>query len=105
MSNQKGATDQVVDYTFQLFRQMQADIYALKKTRETVSQAKLSMQTYGLAQAEYAYLPTGSKGAMIFVTNGRKPSETAGNGTGVHAFYNDASSTWLSLYDNLAVTI
>lgn len=105
MNNQQRNNEQVVMYTLDLFRQMQSDVEGLKKSREVVPQAKLSAQTYGLAQADYAHLPAGSKGAMVFVTDGRKPSELTSQGTGVHAYYNDVTATWLSFYDDLAVTI
>ena len=55
--------------------------------------------------AAYPYSPvytvaglpsTGSSGQFAFASNGRKPGEGAGSGTGVPVFFNSATGTWFS---------
>lgn len=49
--------------------------------------------------------PTGlSQPENGFILSGRKPGEGAGNGTGVPAFYNPATNSWLNFHDCNAVT-
>lgn len=43
--------------------------------------------------------------AMRFISNGRKGGEGAGLGTGVPAYYNPATDTWLTFSGNAAVTV
>ena len=44
-----------------------------------------------------AALPTtGATGQFAFASNGRKPGEGAGSGTGVPVFWNPGTSTWFS---------
>jgi len=52
----------------------------------------------------YASLPSpATEGLLAFVSNGRKPSEGAGTGTGVLA-YSDGSA-WINSHDSVAVSI
>ena len=43
-----------------------------------------------------------ANGAVAFCTNGRKGGEGAGAGTGVPAYFDAVSATWLNFFDNLA---
>lgn len=54
---------------------------------------------------DFGNLPTGFNGRVAFVSNGRKPAEGAGLGTGVPAFYDAAAAGWLNYHDCLAVAI
>lgn len=44
-------------------------------------------------------------GDVLFITNGRKSGETAGNGTGIPAYYNAVTDSWLRFSDDGAVTV
>lgn len=59
----------------------------------------------GMPVYAFANLPTGFNGRMAFVSDGRKPAEGAGLGTGVPAFYDAAAAGWLNFHDCLAVAI
>lgn len=51
----------------------------------------------------FADLPaTPANGTVAFVVDGRKLGEGIGAGTGVPAYYDAASTTWLNFFDNLA---
>jgi hypothetical protein len=53
----------------------------------------------------FAALPaTAGTGTMAYCTNGRKPGEGAGAGTGVPVWYN-VSGVWFSVCSGLAVTV
>lgn len=41
---------------------------------------------------------------MYFITNARKSGETAGNGTGLPAFYDEDSASWVDFAGN-AITV
>lgn len=41
--------------------------------------------------------------AVAFITDGRKQGESANNGTGILAYYNPATDTWLNFRDDTAV--
>ena len=41
--------------------------------------------------------------AVAFITDGRKQGEGAGNGTGIMAYYDVASDSWLKFSDDTAV--
>lgn len=52
-----------------------------------------------------ATLPTtAANGQFAFASNARKPGEGAGVGTGLPAFFDSATSTWLS-YAGTALTV
>lgn len=100
-----------------------ADIDSNSRLKELVVAGTVSVQmdedSYDAAQATqgsmffgnmplYAFidLPAApANGAVAFVSNGRKAAEGAGLGTGVPAYYDAASTTWLNFYDNLAVLV
>lgn len=44
-------------------------------------------------------------GDMLFITNGRKSGEGVGVGTGIPAYYNADTDTWLRFSDDGAVTV
>lgn len=53
-----------------------------------------------------AALPaTAANGQFAFASNGRKPSEGAGSGTGVPVFFNSATGTWFSYCSGAVVTV
>ena len=59
------------------------------------------------APANYtvAALPTtAATGAYAYATNGRKPGEGAGAGTGIPVFFNSGTNTWFSYSSALVVT-
>lgn len=62
----------------------------------------------GIAQAAPSYtvaaLPaTGATGASAWASDGRKPAEGAGTGTGVPVFWNPATSQWFSYLSGAVV--
>lgn len=42
---------------------------------------------------------------FLFVTDGRKPGETGGNGTGVFAYWDDVAGVWKNMHDYAQVQI
>ena len=51
-----------------------------------------------------AELPVSAKaGAIYYASNGRKPGESAGHGTGVLVYF-DSTETWISVHSGVAVT-
>lgn len=52
-----------------------------------------------------AALPvTGANGQWAFASNGRKPGEGGGAGTGVPVFFNAATGTWFSYCSGAVIT-
>jgi hypothetical protein len=52
-----------------------------------------------------ATLPaSGASGQFAFATNGRKPGEGVGSGTGVPVFFNSHTGTWFSYCSGAVVT-
>jgi len=47
--------------------------------------------------------PTAAAGANAWASNGRKPGEGVGGGTGCPCFYNPATSSWFSYLSGTAV--
>jgi hypothetical protein len=51
-----------------------------------------------------AGLPASAKyGTILYASNGRKPGESAGAGSGVLVYYDNASA-WISIHSGVAVT-
>jgi Protein of unknown function (DUF2793) len=67
----------------------------------SVSSAATFAGTVRLAPYTVATLPSGVVGALVYVSNGRKPLEGAGAGTGVVACYSNGN--WRRLSDDSAV--
>jgi len=71
----------------------------LRNSPTGVSNSTYSFKTYTVSQ-----LPINLSGFMVaYASNGRKASETAGNGTGVPVYYNVATNSWLTFHDNSTV--
>lgn len=49
--------------------------------------------------------PACHSGAQAFCSDGRKTGETAGNGTGVPVWYDEASATWIDARTGVEVLI
>jgi len=86
-------------------------IQGQNNTNQILSQILVALKSgLGVAQAfpsyAFASLPvTGATGANVWVSNGRKPGEGAGTGTGVPAFWNPATSQWFSYLSGAVVTV
>lgn len=78
---------------------------------QVLSQILLTLRSgLGVAQAfpsyTFAALPaTAATGANVWVSDGRKPAEGAGTGTGIPAFWNPATSQWFSYLSGAVVTV
>ena len=58
---------------------------------------RTSLSTEFLRSAEHAELSTSVRdGATAFCTNGLKPGEISGSGTGVPVYFDEASGLWMS---------
>lgn len=53
----------------------------------------------------FANLPTGYDGRVVFCSDGRKTGEGAAAGTGVPAYYDVDTASWLVFYDDSALAI
>lgn len=79
-------------------------------TNQILSQILLALRDgLGVAQAFPPYtvaaLPaTAGTGVNAFATNGRKPPEGPGAGTGVPVFWNPATNQWFSYLSGAVVT-
>lgn len=58
-----------------------------------------------LANAPLAVTGGVKAGSLLFITNGRKPGEGGGAGTGVLAYYQSSLDQWLRTSDDTAVVI
>lgn len=69
--------------------------------------SQVARSAYAFPQTTLANAPLAADGMttaeMRFITDGRKGGESAGNGTGVPAYYDPTSDSWLNFYDNAAV--
>ena len=69
---------------------------------------EVSGQTWTFPTSTLANAPLAADGltayAVRFISDGRKSGETAGNGTGVPAYYNPATNTWLAFRTDTVVT-
>jgi len=59
--------------------------------------------TLALAPLQANAAATLRSGDTLFITDGRKPGEGGGAGTGVPAYYNKATDQWLRMSDDTAV--
>lgn len=63
----------------------------------------------GVASSTLANAPLAADGAgagdLLWISDGRKAAEGAGDGTGVLAVYNPATDQWLRASDNVAVVV
>lgn len=86
--------DQVWDELKSDIARLKSDVAALHNTTEQAGYSD------GIPAYAFANLPASGLGngtgyiTLAWVTNGRKAGESAGNGTGVLAIYNNATSTW-----------
>lgn len=56
------------------------------------------------AAATVAGLPVSAKtGTIYYASNGRKPGESAGHGTGVLVYF-DSTGAWISVHSGIAIT-
>lgn len=69
---------------------------AIASDNDVVVAAKLRLGNYAAAS-----LPTGEVGAIIYVTDGEKPGEASGSGSGVLAYYDGTS--WISVHSGKVV--
>lgn len=81
--------------------EVKSDVTKLSKSSEVSSFA------YGFVSSTLAEAIASNPSTfqVRFITNGRKSGETAGNGTGVPAYYDSNSSSWLNFYDNGTVIV
>lgn len=73
-----------------------------------------SETTGGVAASTLANAPLAADGGMsdgteyidlLWISNGRKPGEGAGAGTGVLAYYDSSADAWHNVHDYAAVTV
>jgi hypothetical protein len=67
-------------------------------------QAGLVVQPIPAAYAVAALPASAANGQWAYATNGRKPGEGGGSGTGVPVFFNTPTSTWFSYCSGAVVT-
>lgn len=99
-----------------IWQDLQAQINALNVRVSELSQRTARSETVGGFQSfAYADRPLAATGGMqtdntqyvdmIFIWNGRKSGEGAGNGTGVPCYYDPAVDDWRRFEDNAIVTV
>jgi hypothetical protein len=97
-----GFTGQLVDLSQLLAGQ--------NNTNQILSQLLLTFRSGVIVQPAapsytVATLPaTSAAGTTAWASNGRKPAEGAGSGTGVPVFWNPATSQWFSYLSGALVT-
>lgn len=84
---------------WQTLQNLQQSVSAIGKTLAAGLTVNATPAVYTVAS-----LPaTGANGQWAFASNGRKPGEGAGSGTGVPVFFNGATGTWFSYCSGTAV--
>ena len=94
-----------------LYRQLRAEIASLKTSAARQDSRTERAEIGGAVEAfTLAAAPTGtglgdntSYTSLAWISDGRRPGEGAGTGTGVLAFFEASSSTWISVFDQSAV--
>lgn len=93
-----------------VWMQLQSEIQTLTRRVTNLEQrSEITGETFSFPMSTLAGAPLAADGmnafAVRFITDGRKSGETAGNGTGIPAYYNPATNNWRRFYDDAAVTI
>ncbi len=83
--------------------ELRGDMDEVRDLLESVT----SFSTENLIKRQLAQLPTTGlrDGARAWATDGRKEGEGAGTGTGVPAYFNEATSTWKAFSDDADVVV
>lgn len=87
-----------------LKKEIQANVTLTQEQKRKTERSMIgwSFNNYALADAPLA--ADGMTGyAVAFITDGRKQGEGAGNGTGIPAYYDFATDTWLKFSTDTAV--
>lgn len=97
-----------------VFEQVQSEIDALKRATDNLrQQSERAEIADNIPAYTFAGLPTLAGGGLgngtayvtlAWVSNGRKPGEGAGAGTGILAVYNAPTNTWLNIDGYAAIT-
>lgn len=98
-----------------IWRDLRSEI---QKTQTAMQRASLRAERAGYADSipafAFADLPLAADGGLgnltsyvtvAWVSDGRRPGEGAGMGTGVLAFYQPSTDSWISVFDQTAVVI
>lgn len=83
---------------------LRSDMNALLARSERAETAG-GMATSTLAAAPLFATGGVGDGDFLFISNGRKSGEGVGAGTGIPAYYNAATDSWLRFSDDAAVTV
>lgn len=99
----------LIELVYTNLHQEQAKEKASRKRKGVISDR--AEYTDGAIVMAYADLPTEGLGnsinfvTFLFVSNGRKPGEGAGAGTGVFAYWDDIAQQWKNMHDYAQVVI
>lgn len=98
-----------------VWRVLRDEIDALQdeanRTALYTERAELSENIPGSALADVPLAADGGLGnnttvlTLRWISDGRKPGEGAGAGTGVLAYYDSGGDQWISVFDQSAVTV
>lgn len=96
-----------------LYQQLRDDVARLDRKNERQDTRTERAEYAGAVEAfTLASAPTTtglgdnvSYTSLAWISNGRKPGEGAGTGTGVLAWFNASDSTWYSVFDQAAVIV
>lgn len=96
-----------------LFQQLRADINNLERKNQRQDSRTERAEIAGAVEAfTLATAPTttglgdnSSYTTLIWVSDGRKPGEGAGTGTGVLAWWDATNLAWYSVFDQSAVIV
>lgn len=99
----------MTDVIDMLWNQLQTELDQIRtQIRTTTLRTERAETAGGVSSMLLADAPLFVDGAgpgdLLWISNGRKSGETAGNGTGVLAAFNDATNTWLNVADYTTVT-
>lgn len=88
-----------------VFLQRQIDELG-QRVEDLEARSGVANTTFAFNESTLANAPTGmTTNAQWFITDGRKQGEGAGNGTGIPAYYDVATSAWVRYSDDTAVVI
>lgn len=96
-----------------LYDQLRSDVRNLQRQQRTQEQKTERAEFAGAVEAFTLAEAPVAEGlgdnvnytSLAWISDGRKPGEGAGSGTGVLAWFNASNSTWYSIFDQSAVIV
>lgn len=97
-----------------VWNELRGELNDLKKRVQLAQQTEQALYSDSVPAYTLANAPLAAQGglgngqsyiSLAWISNGRRPGEGAGLGTGVLAFYDTTSNTWIRIDTYTAVTV